>query len=308
MLLARSLDERMWLLNRQGKLAFVISCQGHEAAQVGTAFALDPGRDWILPYYRDLGVVLTAGMTPREVMLHSFSKAADPNSGGRQMPSHWSHARLKIVTTSSPVITQVLHAAGIALATKMRGEEDVAFVSFGEGATSQGDFHEALNFASIHKLPVIFLCENNNWAISTPLPLEMAVPGVARRAAAYNIPGIEVDGGDPLLCYAAMRQAIARARRGEGPTLLEARVTRLTPHSSDDDNRYRAPEELKVERSSDPLPRFATYLREQGILGNVLEKKINQSVNDAVNDATDFAEGAPDPSSLTAQDHVYSRG
>src|SRR5687768_14547219 len=152
MLLARSLDERMWLLNRQGKAPFVISCQGHEAIQVGAALALERGKDWFLPYYRDLGMCLALGMTPREAMLQHFARREDPNSGGRQMPGHYGYRKLKIVTGSSPVATQLCHAAGIALASKLRGVDEVTVVSHGEGATSKGDWHESLNLAGIHKL------------------------------------------------------------------------------------------------------------------------------------------------------------
>src|SRR5215475_4351793 len=198
MLLARALDERMWLLNRAGKAPFVISCQGHEAAQVGAAFALQRGKDFLLPYYRGLGSVLVMGMTPREVMLAIFARAADPSSGGRQMPAHYGHRKHKIVTQSSPVGTQIAHAAGIGLAEKIRGGDAVAWVSFGEGTTSQGDFHEAINLASVHKLPVIFQCENNDYAISVPMSQQMAVKSVADRGVAYGIPGVKVDGTDVL--------------------------------------------------------------------------------------------------------------
>ena len=158
MLVARLLGDRMFILNRQGRAPFAITGQGHEACQVGSAFALRPGRDWALPYYRDIGVVLALGMTSREIMLHFLARASDPCSGGRQMPNHWSSPSLRIVTSSSVVATQIPHAVGVALASKLRGEDDVTLVYFGEGATSQGDFHEGLNFASIHKLPVIFFC------------------------------------------------------------------------------------------------------------------------------------------------------
>ena len=161
MLLARRLDERMWLLNRSGKIPFVISCQGQEAAQVGAAFALDKQKDYVLPYYRDMGVVLTFGMTATDIMLSGFAKAEDPSSGGRQMPGHFGQKKNRIVTGSSPVTTQVPHAVGIALGGKMAKEDIVTFVTFGEGSSNQGDFHEGANFAGVHKLPVIFMCGNN---------------------------------------------------------------------------------------------------------------------------------------------------
>src|SRR3954451_12350452 len=182
MLLARRIDERMWLLNRAGKIPFVISCQGQEAAQVGAAYALDREKDYVLPYYRDMGVVLTFGMTAKELMLSGFAKAEDPNSGGRQMPGHFGQKKNRIVTGSSPVTTQVPHAVGIALGARMAGENVVSLVSFGEGSSNQGDFHEGANFASVQKLPVIFLCENNKFAISVPISKQMACEKISDRA------------------------------------------------------------------------------------------------------------------------------
>jgi 2-oxoisovalerate dehydrogenase E1 component alpha subunit len=307
MLLARALDERMWLLNRAGKAPFVISCQGHEAAQVGAALALERGKDFSLPYYRGLGTVLVMGMTPREVMLAIFARAADPSSGGRQMPAHYGHRKLKIVTQSSPVGTQIAHAAGIGLAEKIRGGDAVAWVSFGEGTTSQGDFHEAINLASVHKLPVIFQCENNDYAISVPMSHQMAVHSVADRGAAYGIPGVKVDGTDVLACYVATREAVTRARAGEGPTLIEAHCVRLTPHSSDDNDRtYRPADEIKSLRTHDPIARFRDYLHEHGVLDDAAEQKLRAQIKHDVDDATSFAEQSPMPDPSTLLRHVYA--
>src|SRR5438876_2119975 len=222
MLLARSLDERMWLLNRQGKAPFVISCQGHEGIQIGLCFAMERGKDWFLPYYRDLGVCLYLGMTPREAMMQHFAKREEPDSGGRQMPGHYGYRKLKIVTGSSPVATQLCHSVGVALASKMRKTGEVTVVSFGEGGTSKGDWHESLNLAGIHKLPVLFLCENNMYAISVPLPQQVAGGSVAARAEGYGMAGFTVDGTDVLAVYEEARKAAERARNGVGPTLFEA--------------------------------------------------------------------------------------
>ena len=186
MMLARKIDERMWLLNRSGKIPFVISCQGQEAAQVGAAFALNREKDYVLPYYRDVGVVLTFGMTAKELMLSAFAKAEDPNSGGRQMPGHFGKKACQIVTGSSPVTTQVPHAVGIALAGKMEGKDLVSFVTFGEGSSNQGDFHEGANFAGVHKLPVIFMCENNKYAISVPIEKQLSCDKVSDRAIPFS--------------------------------------------------------------------------------------------------------------------------
>src|ERR671938_550739 len=212
MVLARALDRRMWVLNRQGKAPFVISGQGHEAAQVGAAAALRPGVDWVCPYYRDLALCLAMGMTAKDFMLSVFARREDPNSGGRQMPSHFGLRRARIVTTSSPVGTQILHAAGIAYASKLRGLEEVAVTCLGEGSTSKGDWHEALNFAGVHRLPFICLVQDNDYAISVPHRLQMGVESVASRAAGYGMAGVTVDGGELLAVYEVMKQAVERAR------------------------------------------------------------------------------------------------
>lgn len=307
MVLARALDERMWLLNRAGKAPFVISCQGHEAAQVGAAFALARGKDFTLPYYRGLATVLVMGMTPTEVMLSLFARAADPNSGGRQMPAHYSSRRLGIVTQSSPVGTQIAHAAGVGLAEKIRRGDAVVWTSFGEGTTSQGDFHEGINLAAIHHLPVIFQCENNEYAISVPQKLQMAVASVADRGPAYGIPGISVDGTDLLAVYEVSRRAVERARRGDGPTLIEARVVRLTAHSSDDNDRtYRSPRELKSLRLSDPIARFAAYLHDHDLISEAEERAVRAEIAAEVEAATEIAEQAPLAEPETLYDHVYA--
>ncbi|WP_096201177.1 thiamine pyrophosphate-dependent dehydrogenase E1 component subunit alpha [Bacillus sp. FJAT-45350] len=307
MLLARKIDERMWLLNRAGKIPFVISCQGQEAAQVGAAFALDTEKDYILPYYRDMGVVLTFGMTARELMLSAFAKAEDPNSGGRQMPGHFGQKKNRIVTGSSPVTTQVPHAVGIALAGKMEGKDLVTFTTFGEGSSNQGDFHEGANFAGVHKLPVIFMCENNKYAISVPIEKQLACEKVSDRAIGYGMPGVTVDGNDPLAVYEAVKEAADRGRRGEGPSLVETVSYRLTPHSSDDDDRaYRSQEEVAEAKKKDAIFTFATYLRDVGLLTEELEKEMNDRIAKIVNEATEYAENAPYEKPEHALKHVYA--
>ncbi|MBT2754802.1 thiamine pyrophosphate-dependent dehydrogenase E1 component subunit alpha [Mesobacillus foraminis] len=308
MILARRIDERMWLLNRAGKIPFVISCQGQEAAQVGAAYALDRSKDYILPYYRDMGVVLTFGMTPKELMLSGFAKAEDPNSGGRQMPGHFGQKKNRIVTGSSPVTTQVPHAVGVALAGRMEGKDLVSFVTFGEGSSNQGDFHEGANFAGVHKLPVIFMCENNKYAISVPVEKQLACEKVSDRAIGYGMPGITVDGNDPLEVYKAVREAADRARRGEGPSLIETVSYRLTPHSSDDDDRsYRTPDEVAKAKAMDPITTFAAYLKDAGVLNDEIEKEINDKVMNLVNEATDYAENAPYADPEHALKYVYAQ-
>ena len=304
--LARAIDERMWVLNRSGKAAFVISGQGHEGAQVGIVASLRPGFDWLVPYYRSIAAVLTFGMTPRDILLAQFARAPDPSSGGRQMPGHYGSAAHNILTTSSPVATQLLHAVGIALAAKIRRTGQVALTELGDGSSNQGDFHEGLNFAGIHRLPVVFVVENNGYAISVPMSLQVAIPNIADRAAAYGFPGVVVDGGDVLACYRAGREAIDRARRGEGPTLIEAKVTRLTGHSSDDQqSKYRSASELAEGLTRDPLPIFRARLRAAGVLDDEVEAALAADVSAAVEDATAFAEAAPDPEPAGALDHVF---
>ncbi len=307
MLMARKIDERMWLLNRAGKIPFVISCQGQEAAQVGAAMALDKEKDYALPYYRDMGVVLWFGMTARDLMLSGFAKAEDPNSGGRQMPGHFGQKKNNIVTGSSPVTTQVGHAVGIALAGKMEGKDLVTFTTFGEGSSNQGDFHESANFAGVHKLPVIFMCENNKYAISVPISKQLACEKVSDRAIGYGMPGVTVDGNDPLAVYEAVKEAAERGRRGEGPSLIETVSYRLTPHSSDDDDRaYREREEVEEAKQKDSLITFKKYLEDLGILTEEKAKEISERIDKEVDEATDYAEEAPYAEAESALKYVYA--
>jgi 2-oxoisovalerate dehydrogenase E1 component alpha subunit len=306
-LLARSLDERMWILNRAGRIPFVISGQGHEGAQVGITWPLEKGQDWIAPFYRSIATCLTFGMSPRDILTAQYATANDPSSGGRQMPGHYGSHEHNLVSVSSPVATQLLHAVGIALAAKIRKTGQVAMTTMGEGSSNQGDVHEGLNFAAIHKLPFIFVVENNGYAISVPAARQVSVPNVADRAAGYGMPGVVVDGNDVLACYVAARDAVARARAGEGPTLIEAKVTRLTAHSSDDQQtKYRSEEELAEERKRDPLPVFRARLRDAGVLTDEVEERLAAEIKDIVDEATDYAEAQPDPDPATATRHVYA--
>ena len=306
--LARAVDERMWILNRAGRIPFVISGQGHEGAQVGVTWALRKGHDWIAPFYRSIAMCMTFGMSARDIMLAQYARASDPSSGGRQMPGHYGDRRHNLLSVSSPVATQILHAVGIALAAKIRGTGQVALTAMGEGSSNQGDVHEALNFAAIHKLPFVFLVENNGYAISVPAAMELAIPDVASRAAGYGIPGVVVDGSDVLACYVAARTAIDRARAGDGPTLIEAKVTRLTGHSSDDQQtKYRTEAEMAIEKGRDALPHFRGQLRDAGILTDEIEVALSAEIAAIVTDATDFAEGEPDPEASTAMRWVYAQ-
>lgn len=302
----RAFDERMWLLNRTGRVAFVMPHQGHEAAQVGLGLAIQPGIDWVVPYYRDISLSLRMGMTLEELMMGFFSRAADPSTGGRLMLGHYGKAELQYVTGSSCVASQVLHAVGIGMAIKMRGEKAAAVTCFGEGATSEGDFHEAMSFAGIHDLPVVFFCQNNGYSITVPTDEELPV-GVAERARGYGFPGERVDGNDLLAVYAASKRAMDRARAGKGPSLIEAVVYRLTPHSSDDDDRrYRTAEEVEKARGTEPVATTRRYLIQAGLLTEADDDAISEEIATVLEAAQAAAEAAPDPEATTLTTHVFS--
>lgn len=306
MMLARKFDERNLLLQRAGKINFHVSGIGQETCQVAAAFALDREKDYFLPYYRDYGFVLAVGMTPRELMLSAFAKAEDPNSGGRQMPGHFGSKRLRIVTGSSPVTTQVPHAVGFALAAKMQKKDFVSFVTFGEGSSNQGDFHEGCNFAGVNKLPVIIMCENNQYAISVPVHKQLG-GRVCDRAQGYGFPGIRVDGNDALEVYAAVKEARERAVRGEGPTLIEAMMYRLSPHStSDNDLAYRTKEEVEENWKKDGVAAFKQYLIGCGLWDEAKDEDLISQLNLEIKEATEYADKAPFPKPEDTLLHVYA--
>jgi 2-oxoisovalerate dehydrogenase E1 component alpha subunit len=308
-LTARLLDEAALRQNRMGRAPFVVPAEGHEACQVGTAWVMRKGVDVWVPYYRDGALVLAAGMTPYEIFLGIFAKADDPSSGGRQMPSHWGHKGLDIISGSSPIATQIPHAAGIAYAIKYRQEDAVVGCWFGDGATSEGDWHEGLNFAGIHRLPVIFVCENNQYAISVPQSKQMAVDNVADRAEGYGFPGVVVDGNDVLACYGAMKQAHERARAGEGPTLIECKTYRFLGHTSDDDDKtYRPRDEVEEARHNDPVHVFGEYLRTQEVLDDVGAEELRLEIKGEIDTALAAAWDAADPTPESAMRHVFFEG
>lgn len=307
MLLSRRLDERAWALHRQGKIAFHISAIGHEAAQIGAAYAIRRGYDWIAPYYRDLTLMLALGYTPREFMLSLMGKKDDPCSGGRQMPNHWSLKRANVISHSSPVATQTSHAAGIGLAIKLRGEDKVVITTVGEGSTAQGEWYEGVNWAAIHKLPVVFIIVNNLYAISVRQEQQMAVANAADKALGLGLPGVSVNGMDFLAVYQTMKEAVERARSGEGPTIVEAKVYRITPHSSDDDDRsYRSREEVEQFKQRDPLLVARNTLENQGVLTAQKYAEFEHRAKELVDDAVRFAESAPYPDPAEAAFPVYA--
>lgn len=307
LLLSRRLDERAWVLHRQGKIAFHISGIGQEAAQIGAVYAIKKGKDWLVPYYRDLAMVLAMGMTPAEFVRSLMGKTDEPTSGARQMPSHFSMRKANILSHSAPVATQSPHAAGIGLAIKLDGGDAVVLTTIGEGSTSQGEWYEAVNFAAIHNLPVIFLVENNHYAISVPQEKQMAVSSAADKACGLGLPGIEVDGTQMFEVYDAVAEAVKNARAGRGPSVIEAKMYRLTPHSSDDDDRsYRTRKEVEAFKKKDPLLMMKNLYIEQGLLteekNDELEEKAKQMVDAAVEEAT----RAPYPQGKDAATLVYA--
>ncbi len=268
LLLTRQMDQKMLTMLKQGKSFFHIGCSGHEAVQTAFAYAMQPGYDWAYPYYRDLAFVLQYGVTIEEIFLNFLARSDDPSSGGRQMSNHYGHKKQRIVTQSSPTGTQYLQAVGCALGAKKEGKDEVVYVSSGEGTTSQGDFHEALNWATRDKLPVIFLIQNNKYAISVPVEDQLAGSSIYKIGAGYEgLNRFKVDGTDFFKSYKVALKAVELARSAEGPSLIEADTIRLLPHSSSDSQiKYRSKEELDEDRKNDPIPKFETHLIREKIL------------------------------------------
>jgi 2-oxoisovalerate dehydrogenase E1 component alpha subunit len=318
MLLARRVDERCWAMHRQGKIAFHISGMGHEAAQVGTAFAINRGVDYVHPYYRDLALVMALGVTPLDFMMSLFGKQGELSSGARQMPSHWSSRKHNILSSSSPVATQVPQAAGLAFAINYKQKVNLidpadpthprcVITCLGEGSTSQGEWHEGMNWAGVHKLPFICIVQNNNYAISVRMDQQMAIKSVTQRAEGYGVHGESCNGNDVLETYDTVRRAVERAYQGEGSTLIETKVYRLTPHSSDDDDRtYRDRAEVEQAKRNDPIKTFEDSLRNRGILTDVLRTDYDLRARDLVDDAQRTAEAMPYPDDDALYRNLYA--
>ncbi len=307
MCLVRALDERMQLLVLQGKAAFVGSCAGQEGVQVAATMAMGEN-DLVIPYYRDLGVAVAMGLTALEWMLAVYARKDDPLSGGRQIPGHFSCRQKRIVNISTVVGAHLSHAVGVAYASRLRGLDQVSLCLFGDGATSTGDFHEALNMAAVHRLPVVFVCENNGWAISVPQDRQMAVGDVALRASGYGMPGLVLPGSDVPGLYENTLQAVARARRQEGPTLIEAKCPRLNSHSSEDDQRrYRSIEDEQAARRSDPLVHFEAWLEARGWLTAEQATQVRQEAAALALQAAEAAEMSDQPDAADLGLHVYAQ-
>jgi 2-oxoisovalerate dehydrogenase E1 component alpha subunit len=308
MLMTRMVSERILQLNRMGRTPFGAGTDGHEAAQIGAAWNIRRGKDWTVPYYRDMGVAFVLGVTPLEEFRMVLAKATDEHSAGRQVLNQFSKPRDRIVTRSVCVATEFPHAVGLALAVRNRKEDVIVFAFGGDASTSPGDFHEAANFASVHKLPVVFVIENNLLAISTRFEFQMAVRNVADKASAYAMPGFIADGMDVLDSYAKTKEAVDITRGRGGPTLVELKCYRYQPHTSDDDDsRYRTKDEVRQWMEKDPLANARAYLLESGATEADLEQ-IRAALDTEIEAAIAQAESEPDPRPEDAMRHVYAEG
>jgi pyruvate dehydrogenase E1 component alpha subunit len=305
MILVRNLDIRGLQLQRQGRIGFFIGSLGQEACQIGSAYALT-AEDWIFPAYREIGAALLRGVTLKQVMNQYFSNAEDLEKG-RQLTNLYGVRSANFVTGSAPIATQLPHAVGAALAAKIRGDPVVTLVYFGDGATSENDFHSGMNFAGVFKTPTIFFCQNNQWAISVPVEKQTGAETIAVKAKAYGFEGARVDGNDVLAVYRTTRQAVEKARSGGGPTLIEAVTYRMGPHSSSDDpKRYIAEQELEEWQKRDPIIRFRRYLQKKHIWNESDEKKTQEDTNRQIDEAIADAEKIPRPPLETLFTDVYA--
>ncbi len=295
MVLAREADGRMLKLQRQGRIGTFPLCTGQEASACGVALAMGKS-DWLVPAFREVGALLMRGI-PIEQVLALYAGYEE----GNRIP-----ASLRTLPMAIPVGSQIPHAPGLAYAARLRGEQDTAVVCFfGDGATSEGDFHEAVNFAAVWKVPVVFVCQNNGWAISLPTGEQTASATIAQKAIAYGIPGIQVDGNDALAVYRATAEALDRARKGEGPTLIETVTYRLMMHTtSDDPSKYREDAEVEDWWAKDPIPRFRTYLEGKGLWDGDLEEALQAEIKDTIDGAVTRFESQLDVPPDTPFDHV----
>lgn len=307
MVLTRKLSERLRFLRHQGVINIVALPDGHEGAQIGSACALRAGTDFFYTYYRDMGVAMALGMRPHDFMAQAFARATDPNSRGRLLPGDLNYPPLKLMAGGGPIATQLPQAAGTALASAIKGEDAVTIVYFGEGGSSEGEFHEACNLAGLHSLPIIFFCENNQYALSVPLRNEVAGGKIACRASGYGFPGVLVDGNDVVEVYEATYEARERARRGEGPTLIEAHCYRLAAHSTDDDDsRYRSREEVEARRADDPILRFRNHVTSNGLLAEDELAQIDARAVAEVDEAHRYGQESPSPDPSELWEHLFA--
>ena len=305
---ARLIDNKILLLLKQGKCFFHIGGSGHEVAQTATALAMKPGYDWAYPYYRDLAFSLQFGYTIEEIMLEALHRKGGPSSNGFAMPFHYGHKKWRIIAQSSPTGTQFLGAVGTAMGAAKDGKDEVVYVSSGEGATSEGEFHEAVNWAARERYPVIFLIQNNKYAISVPVADQVAGASVYNLVKGYEgLNRYRVDGCNFREMYEVASDAVVKARRGDGPSVIEADTVRLLPHSSSDDQRkYRDPGDLEEDRRKDPIPRFEEFLAEEGLLASSDFQKIKEEIQTRIDAAAESTEKLPIPDGSELERYVYS--
>lgn len=308
MLRARKIDEKSIVLYKQNKSFFQIGCAGHEAVQVAAAQCMNPKTDWAYPYYRDLAFNTAWGVPTKDFLLEIMSKKDAPGSGGRQMPSHWGNKDLHIVSQSSPTGTQFLQAVGAAIAIKKRGEKGVVYVSSGEGTIAQGEYHEALNWAAMKKLPIIFLVQNNEYAISVHISEQLAGESITQISSGYEGLYTErINGLDYKMSYASFYNAVERARAGEGPSVIAARVVRLQSHSiSDNQYKYRTPSDIAKDQELDPLVIMASELVKENVCTKDDLKKLDEELTKEINEASAWVSEQEDPIPETYADHVYA--
>jgi 2-oxoisovalerate dehydrogenase E1 component len=307
MLTARRVDNKILILLKQGKSFFHIGGSGHEAAQAAAAAALRPGHDWCFPYYRDLAFALHMGVTAEEVFLSALHRVEDPSTAARLPQGHYGRVDLRIPTQSSPTGTQYLQAVGVAVGARKERTDEVVYASSGEGATSEGEFFEAVNWAAREALPMIFFVEDNRYAISVPVDLQTAGASIYEAVAGFKgLDRYDVDGSNFVEVFNVMQKAVERARKGGGPTLVHANVVRLLPHSSSDDqSKYRSKEDLERDRIQDPLPKMTHLLIEEGIITDKEATQIQAEVKEAVDAAAEWAESRPVPDPATVEHHLY---
>lgn len=305
MWITRLVDERMITLQRQGVITFAMSSLGEEAAAVGSAAALEIG-DWMYPQYREAGIMYYRGFSIENYIHHMFGNEKDLILG-RQMPNHFGSRELNVVTVSSPIGTKIPHAAGAAYAMKLDKAKTVVICYFGEGATSEGDFHAGLNFAAVRKVPAIFFCRNNGFAISTPVERQFASDGIAPKGEGYGIPAVRVDGNDFFAVYYATKEAKERGLKGEGPTLIEAMTYRMSAHStSDDPSAYRQEEASRAWDSKCPILRLRKYLEKQGLWTESKEKELIDLTKEEITLSIEKAKNTPKPSLEHMIENVYN--
>ena len=287
----RLLDERLNTLLRTGKTSFLAPGSGHEAAQAGIARAMSRGHDWLFPYYRDQGLAML--LSSADEIFAQFQASCSDRNKARQMPCHPGSDAARIFTVSSSIASQIPPAVGAAMAKRIQGRDEVVVTTFGDGATSEGDWHTAMNMAAVQQAPIVFACENNGYAISVGLAAQTATATIAEKARAYGMPGYRVDGMDVLACHYVMREMIERARRGEGPALVDMVVYRYGPHSSsDDDSVYRAADEVAAWKKRDPVDRFYRFLAGRDLIDEATEKALRERIKNELSAAAERARAA----------------